>query len=164
MASKIVDIMEFKACMAVTKALSTNEAAWQRVCGGWASKSVFNTDATIWCICSQIALDCGFLFVVGTNFMFNNCKSCWKANLVNSSPLSWMNYIGQVLYRESRICSNHVAMCLLDFSMILAISTRLIVVLMHIRAKNSTSPFGFDAGYGPIRSMAAYSHEAPSMS
>ncbi len=52
--------------MAVASASSTSNAAWRHVCGGWASKSVFNiqlqrSDA----FCSELALCLTTLTVVG---------------------------------------------------------------------------------------------------
>ncbi len=43
----IVETADCKACMALTRASSTNYAAQQYVCGGQASKSVFNTVASV---------------------------------------------------------------------------------------------------------------------
>ncbi len=46
------------------------------------------------------------------------------------------------------------AIKLLDFSNILVDSIRLVVVLMHIRARNSTSPCRVEAGHGHMRLTA----------
>ncbi len=68
----------------------------------------------------------------------------------------WTTCIGRG-YQESQVCSKYVAMWLFNFSKILEILTRLIVVSMHGRTKNSTIPCGVDAGNGPWRSTATSS-------
>ncbi len=116
-ACNIVETMEHKACMTVARASSKSNTTWWHVCGGWASKSVFNTDTTVWCLCLQLALDRGFIFVVGTNFMFNNCNSSWKAKPTKSPPLSQMQLAlvkGTKRARNAQNVSNVVARFLKD--------------------------------------------------
>ncbi len=151
-----------RVCVAVARASSTRSAAQWQVCDGLASKKVFNTVATVWCICLQIPLACRFLFVVGTDLMFNKRNCCWKAKPLNSPLLSGKTCIG-LGYQESQVCSKWVATWLLVFSMICALLTRLVVVSMQVRAKNSTGPCGVDAGRGPIRSTSTSSQGAPAI-
>ncbi len=94
MACNVVETVESHACIAVARASSTSSSAVQYIYGGWTSNSVFNTDATVWCIRLQMALECGFLFVVGMDFMLNTLSRCWKAMPVNLPPLTWMTCIG----------------------------------------------------------------------
>ncbi len=51
----------------------------------------------------------------------------------------------------------------LDFLKILATLTRLVVVSMQVKVRNSTVPCGVDAGYGPMRSTATSSQGAPAI-
>ncbi len=64
---------------------------------------------------------------------------------------------------ENQVCSKQVAKWVLDFSKILAISTRLVVVSIYVRAKNSTVPCGVDAGHEPMRSTATSSQGVPAI-
>ncbi len=54
-ACNLVETMEYRTCIAVARASSIRSTAWKHVWGCWASKSVFDTVATVWCICSKIA-------------------------------------------------------------------------------------------------------------
>ncbi len=163
MACNIVDTVERKACMTVTRASSSSNTSWQCVCGYWASRSVFNTVATVWCICLQIALAWGFLFIVGTGLMFNKHNSCWKAKPVNSPNLSWMTCIGWG-YQESQVCLKCVSLWLLDSSKIFVILMKLVVVSIQVRAKNSTSPCGVDVSHGLVTSTVNSSLGAQAIS
>ncbi len=79
-----------------------------------------------------------------------------------SNPLSWMICIG-LAYQESQVCSKWV-MWLLDFSTIHAISTKLVVVSINVRTKNSTIPCGVDSGHGSIISTATSSQQTSAIS
>ncbi len=61
---KVVAMVVCMACIAVASASSIMSLAWVICCRGLVCASVLSTLFPVWCILSQIALDCGFLLVV----------------------------------------------------------------------------------------------------
>ncbi len=99
------------ACIAVVSASSFMSLAWVIFYGGLVCPSVLSTLFTIWCILSQIALDCGFLLVEHMSLMLKVSNSHWKFCPMNSSPLSCKHCTGQG-YQQSNLCVNLSRMCL----------------------------------------------------
>ena len=59
----VVAVVTCMACIAVTKAWSTMSLACVKFCGGLLYSNTLSMLPTVWCICSQIEFDCGFLNV-----------------------------------------------------------------------------------------------------
>ncbi len=99
---KVVATVVCMACIAVASASSIMSLAWVILRGRLVCTSVLSTLVTIWCILSQIALDCGFLLVEPTFLMLKIANSHWKFCSMNSPPLSCRHCIGwgyqQTLY------------------------------------------------------------------
>ncbi len=74
-----------------------------------------------------------------------------------------MTHIGQG-YQESQVSSKSVETWLLDFTKICVILARLVVVSIQVTAKNSTIPYGVDAGHEPMRLTATFSQGALAIS
>jgi hypothetical protein len=79
----------------VASTLSIMSLAWVIFHGGLVCTSVLSTLVTVWCILSQVALDCGFLLVEHTSLMLKISNSHWKFCLMNSPPLSCKHCTGQ---------------------------------------------------------------------
>jgi hypothetical protein len=69
--TKVVATVVCMACITVASASSMMSQAWVILVGGLVCTSVLSTLFTVWCILSQIALDCGFLLVEQTSLMLN---------------------------------------------------------------------------------------------
>ncbi len=108
---KVVAMVVCTACTAVASALSIMSLAWVIFSGGLICTGVLSTLVTVWCILSQIALDCGFLLVEHTSLMLKISNSHWKFCPMNSPPLSCRHHIGQG-YHQSQLCMNLSPMCL----------------------------------------------------
>ncbi len=86
---KVVATLVCMAWIAVVSASSIMSLAWVILRGGLVCTSVLSTLFTVWCIISQIALDCGFLLVEHTSLMQKISNSHWKFCLMNSPTLSF---------------------------------------------------------------------------
>ncbi len=102
---KVVAMVVFMACIAVVSASSIMSQAWVIFCGGLVCTCVLSTLVTVWCILSQIALDCGFLLVEHTSLTLKISNSHWKFCPMNSPPLSCKHCTGQG-YQQSQLCVN----------------------------------------------------------
>ncbi len=107
---KIVATVVCMACIALTSASSIMSLAWVIFCGGLVYTSVLSTLVTVWCILSQIALDCGFFLVEHTSLMLKIYNSHWKFCPMNSPPLSCRHCTGHG-YQQSQLCVNLSRMC-----------------------------------------------------
>ncbi len=108
---KVVATVVCMACIAVASALSIMSLAWVIFHGGLVRTSVLSTLVTVWCILSQIALDCRFLLVEHTSLMLKVSNSHWKFCPMNSPPLLCRHCTGQG-YWQSKLCVNLSHMCL----------------------------------------------------
>ena len=66
---KVVATVVLIACIAVARAESIMSRACVIFCGGLLYNKVRKMLPTVWCICSQIKFDCGFLLVDWTSLM-----------------------------------------------------------------------------------------------
>ncbi len=127
--------------------------------GGLVCISVLSTLVTVWCILSQIALDCGFLLVEHTWLMLKISNSHWKFWPMNSHPLSCRHCTGQG-YQQSQLCVNLSRMCLAVLLSMQISLTRFKAVLMQVNALISTCQPLTLTFHGPIKLMATSSQGA----
>ncbi len=156
---KVVVTVVCMACIAVASALSIMSLAWLIFCGGLVCTSVLSTSVTVWCILSQIALDCAFLLVEHTSLMLKISNSHWKFCPMNSPPLSCRHCTGQGC-RQSQLCVNLSRMCLAVLLSTRINSTRFEAVSMQVYALNSTCQPLTLTFHGPIKLMGASSKGA----
>ncbi len=156
---KVVAMVVCIACIAVASSSSIMSLAWVILCGGLVCTSVFRTLFTVWCILSQIALDCGFLLVEHTSLMLKISNSHWKFCPMNLPPLSCRHHIGQG-YQQSQLCMNLPHMCLAVILSTQISSTKFKVVSIQVYALNSTCWPLTLTFHGPIKSMATSSQSA----
>ncbi len=128
-------------------------------CGGFVCTSVLGTLVTVWCILSQIALDCGFLLVEHTFLMLKISNSHWKFCPMNSPPLSCRHRTGQG-YQKNQLCVNLSHMCLAVLLSMWISLTRLKAVSMQVNALNSTCWPLTLTFHGPIKLMVTSSQGA----
>ncbi len=149
------------ACIAVASASSIKSLAWVWVIfpGGLVCTIVLSTLVTVWCILSQIALDCRFLLVENTSLMLKISNSHWKFCPINPPPLSCRHRTGQG-YQQSQVCVSLSRTCSAVLLSMRISSTRFEAVSMQVNALNSTCwPMSLTF-HGPIKSMAASSQGA----
>ncbi len=156
---KVVATLVCMACMAVASASSIMSLAWVIFCGGLVCTSVLCTLVTVWCILSQIALDCGFSLVEHTSLMLKISNSHWKSCPMNSPPLSCRHCTGRG-YQQSQLCVNLSRMCLAVLLSMQISSTRFGAVSMQVNALNSTCWPLTLTFHGPIKLMATSSRGA----
>jgi hypothetical protein len=156
---KVVATVVCMACIAAASASSIMSQAWVIFHGGLVCTSVLSTLATVWCILSQIALDCGFLLVEHTSLMLKISNSHWKFYLMNSPPLSCRHCTGRG-YQQSQLCVNLSCMCLAFLLSARNSSTRFKAVSMQVNALNSTCQPLTLTFHGPIKMMATSSQGA----
>ncbi len=97
-------------CIALASASSIMSLIWVIFCGGLVCTSVHSTLFTVWCILSQIALDCGFLLVKHTSLLLKISNSHWKLLPLNSPPLSYKHLSGQG-YQQCQLWVNLSCIC-----------------------------------------------------
>ncbi len=153
---KVECVPAHMACIMIDNASSINFLALAPVacCGGWPCSSVLNAFPTVWCMCSHIALACGFLLVVWMSLILQLCSENWTSGPMNLPPLSWIHCTGH-RYHESQTCAYFLDV----LSSILTSSTRLDTVSIIIRALNS---YGLSRTWiiqGPNKSAAHFSNE-----
>ncbi len=134
---KVVAMVVHMSCIAVASASSIMSLAWVIFCGEPVCTSVLSTLVTVWCILSQIALDCGFLLVEHTFLMLKISNSHWKFCPMNSPPLSCRHRIGWG-FRLSQLCVNLSRMCLAVLLSTRISLTRFKAISMQVNALNST--------------------------
>ncbi len=157
--SKVVAMVVYMACIAVASALSIMSLAWVIFRGGLVCTSVLSTLFTVWCILSQIALDCGFLLVKHTSLMLKISNSRWKFCPMNSPPLSCRHRTGWG-YQQSQLWVNLSRVCSAVLLSTRISLTRFEAISIQIKALNSifwplTLTF-----HGPIKWMATSSQGA----
>ncbi len=108
---KVVAMVVHMACIAVASASSIMSQAWVKLCWGLVYTSILSSLFTVWCILSQIALDCGFLLVEHTSLMLKISNGHWKFCPMNSPPLSCKHRTGWG-YWQSQLWVNLIHMCL----------------------------------------------------
>ena len=127
--------------------------------GGLPCNIVRNTFPTVWCIRSQMELDCGFFAVDCTSLTLNIFSSHWNSCPMNSPPLSCTHRMGRG-YLDNHACTN-LFLTWADVLLSIRInSTKLEAVSMQVSALNSTSFPCTLTFYEPIRSMATSSQGA----
>ncbi len=141
------------ACIAVASASSIMSQAWVIFCGELVYTSVLSTLVTVWCILSQIALDCKFLLVEHTSLMLKISNSHWKFCLMNTPPLSCRHHTGWG-YRQSQLSVNLSRMCLAVLLSTWISLTRFEAISMQVNALNSTCWPLTLTFHGPIKLMA----------
>ncbi len=146
-------------CIAVASASYILSLAWVIFCGGLVCTSVLSTLFTVWCILSQIVLDCGFLLVEHTSLMLKISNSHWKFCPMNSPPLSCRHCTGRG-YLQSQLCVNLSCMCLAVLLSMRISSTRFESVSMQVNALNSTCQPLTLTFHGPIKLMMTSSQGA----
>ncbi len=156
---KVVATVVCMACIAVASALSIMSLAWVIFHGGLICTSVLSTLVTVWCILSQIALDCRFLLVEHTSLMLKIYISHWKFCPMNSPPLPCRHRTGQG-YWQSQLCVNLSRMCLAVLLSTWISLTRFKAISMKVNALNSTCQPLTLIFYGPVTSMATSSQGA----
>ena len=95
--------------MVVARALSMACSAVSWLTGGLVLKMTLRISPVVLCSLSQLALDCGFLTVVGTDLIPNWFSSLWNSCPMNSPPLSWMHQLA-LGYRDNQQLANCSAM------------------------------------------------------
>ncbi len=118
-------------------ASSIMSLAWAIFRGGLVCTSVLRTLFTVWCILSQITLDCGFLLVEHTSLILKISNSHGKFCPMKSPPLSCRHRTGWG-YQQSQLCVNLSCMC---SAVLLSIWTSLNnfeAITMQVNALNST--------------------------
>ncbi len=133
---KVVWILVLMACVAINSASSMKSFAFLMSCGGSPCRRVRRTFPTVWCICSQIALACGFLLDVGASLILHPWRRNWNFGPTNSLPLSCTQRSGQG-YLDNHTWAYFPATCANVFSSTLTSSNRLETVSMTVRALNS---------------------------
>ncbi len=156
---KVVATVVCMACIAVASASSIMTLAWVIFYGQLVCTSVLSTLVTVWCILSQIALDCGFLLVEHTSLMLKISNSHWNFCPINSPLLSCRHCTGWG-YRQSQLCVNLSRMCLAVFLSMQISLTRFKAVSMQVNALNSTCQPLTLTFHGPIKLMATSSQGA----
>ncbi len=156
---KAVATVVCMACIAVASASSIMSLAWVICHGGLEHTSVLSTLVTVWCIHSQIALDCGFLLVEHTSLMLKISNSHWKFCPMNSPHLSCRHCTGQG-YQQSQFCVNLSRMCSAVLLSMRISSTRFEAVSMQVNASNSTCWPLTLTFHGQIKLMATSSQGA----
>ncbi len=156
---KVVAMVVCMACIAVASASSIMSLVWVIFCWGLLCTSVLSTLVTVWCILSQIALDCGFLLVEHTSLMLKISNSHWKFCLMNSPPLSCRHCTGWG-YWQSQLCVNLSHMCSAVLLSMRISSTKFEAVSMQVNAMNSTCQPLTLTFHGQIKLMATSSHGA----
>ncbi len=155
---KVVATVVYMACITVASASSTMSLAWVICHGGLVCTSVLSTIVTVWCILSQIALDCGFLLVKHTSLMLKISNSHWKFCPMNSPPLSCRHCTGWG-YQQSQLCVNLSRMCSAVLLSMRISSTKFEAISMQVNALNSTC-WPLMTFHGPIKLMETSSHGA----
>ncbi len=107
---KVVATVVRMACITVASALPIMSLAWVTFCGGLVCTSVLSTLVAVWCILSQIALDCVFLLVEHTSLMLKISNSHRKFCPMNSPPLS-CRHCTRRGYQQSQLWVNLSRMC-----------------------------------------------------
>ena len=102
------------ACIAVARAWSTMSRAWVIFAGGLLYKYVLSTFATVWCIRSQMELDCRFFAVDCMSLMLHIFSSHWKLLPMNSLPLLCAHRIG-CGYLDNQDCTTCFGRVLLSY-------------------------------------------------
>ena len=125
------------ACMAIDSASSMKSFALVTSQGGSSCSKVRKMLPTVWCICSQIALACGFLLDVGASLILQLWRRNWNSGPTNSPPLSCTQRAGQG-YLANQVCAYFRATCADVFLSILISSTKLVTVSITVRALNTT--------------------------
>ncbi len=156
---KVVATVVCMKCIAVANALSIMSLAWVIFCGGLVCTSVLSTLVTVWCILSQIALDCGFLLVEHTSLMLKISNSHWKFCLMNLPPLLCRHCTGQG-YQQSQLCMNLSCICSAVLLSTRISSTKFEAVSLHVNALNSTCWPSTVNFHGRIKLMATSSQGA----
>ncbi len=132
---KVGALVVCMACIAVPNASSIMSLALVIFCGGLVCTSVLSTLVTVWCILSQIALDCGYLLVEHTSLMLKISNSHWKFCLMNLPPLSCRHHTGQG-YLQSQLCVNLSPMCLAVLFSTRISLTKFEAISMQVNASN----------------------------
>ncbi len=133
--------------------------AWVIFRGGLVCTSVLSTLFTVWCILSQIALDCRFLLVEHISLMLKISNSHWKFCPMNSPPLSCRHCTGRG-YGQSQLCVNLSCMCLAVLSSTQISLTKIEAIPMQVNALNSSCWPLTLTFHGPIKSMGTSSQGA----
>ena len=140
----------------VASALSTICSASSSFSGVSVRRMTRSTSPIVRCNRSQIAFNCGFFTVVGTDFIPAWASSVWNSCPRNSPPLSW-THLFRNGYRANQQFWNWSAICWLVLLFIRIISARLVTVSIQVRALNSTCSSWISILHGPIRSTATSS-------
>ncbi len=156
---KVEAMVVYMACIAVASASSIMSLAWVIFCGGLVCTSVLSKLLTVWCILSQIALDCGFLLVEHTSLMLKISNTYWKFCQMNLPPFSCRHCTEQG-YQQSQLCVNLSRMCLAVLLSKWICLTKFEAVSMQVNALNSTSQQLTLTFHGPIKSMLTSSQGA----
>ncbi len=111
--------------------------AWVILRGGLVCASVLSTLFSVWCILSQISLDCELLLVEYLPLMLKISNSHWKVCLMNSPRLSSKQCSGWG-YHQSQLCMNLSHMCLAVLLSTWISLTKFEAVSIQVNQLNST--------------------------
>ncbi len=153
---KVVARVVCMSCIAVASASSIISLASVTLAGGLVCTSVLSTLFMVWCILSQIALDCEFLLVEHTSLMLKISKSHLKFCPMNSPPLSCKHRTLQG-YQHSQLWMNLSRICLAVLLSTQMTSTEFEAVSIQVNSLNSTCRPLTLTFHGTIKSMATSS-------
>jgi hypothetical protein len=132
---KVVWMLICIGCVAIDSASSMKSFALVTSHGGSPCRRVCRSFPTVWCICSQIALTCGFLLDVGASLILYHWRKKWNSGPTNSPPLTCTQHSGQG-YLDNQTRAFFLATCVDVFSSILTSSTRLETLSITVKALN----------------------------
>ncbi len=156
---KLVATVVCKACIAVSSAFSIMSLAWVIFYGGLVCTSVLSILVTVWCILSQIALDCKFWLVEHTSLMLKISNSHWNFCPMISSSLSFRHHTWWE-YHQRQLCVSLSRMCLAVLLSTRISSTIFKAIWMQVNALNSTCQPLTLTFHGLIKLMATSSQGA----